>query len=99
MRHGIKNTDTERNDDAWSMAYACKNPVCSYTGVSYKSGGEELLSIERSSYGYDVLDHVDQLRFKQDMTAKELTDALHARDIPNKHPKSVETSSSYGCQS
>ncbi|KAF6626518.1 hypothetical protein [Paenibacillus polymyxa] len=87
MWHGIKNTDTERNDDAWSMAYACKNPVCSYTGVSYKSGEEELLSIERSSYGYDVLDHVDQLRFKQDMTAKELTDDTTCTRHPKQAPK------------
>ncbi|MBO3283335.1 MULTISPECIES: hypothetical protein [Paenibacillus] len=60
------------------MAYACKNPICSYTGVSYKSAEEEMLSMKRSSYGYDVLALVDELRFKQDMTVKELTDALQA---------------------
>ncbi|MBP1311641.1 hypothetical protein MKY98_04815 [Paenibacillus sp. FSL M8-0228] len=34
--------------------------------------------MKRSSYGYDVLALVDELRFKQDMTVKELTDALQA---------------------
>jgi hypothetical protein len=67
--------------DAWSMAYACKNPTCSHTGVSYKSAEAEMLSMKHSSYGYDVLALVGELRFKHHMTVKELTDTLNERGI------------------
>jgi len=68
--------------DAWSMAYACHNPACSHAGVSYKSAEAEMLSMKHSSYGYDVLALVGELRFKQHMTVKELADALNERGIP-----------------
>ncbi|MGR6761950.1 hypothetical protein ACU1JV_08890 [Paenibacillus sp. T2-29] len=40
-----------------------------------------MLSKKRSPYVYDMLDLVDELRFKQDMTVKELTDALRVHGI------------------
>lgn len=68
--------------DAWSMAYACQNPDCLHTGVSYKSAEAEMLSMKHSSYGYDVLALVGELRFKHHLTVSELADALNARGIP-----------------
>jgi len=67
--------------DAWSMAYACKNPACAHTGVSYKSAEAEMLSMKHSSYSYDVLALVGELRFKHHMTVNELTNALNERGI------------------
>ncbi|MDU7477881.1 MAG: hypothetical protein E7L01_31745 [Paenibacillus macerans] len=65
-----------------SMAYACKNLACSHPGVSYKSAEAEMLSMKHSSYGYDVLALVGELRFKHHLTVKELADALNERGIP-----------------
>jgi hypothetical protein len=67
--------------DAWSMAYTCKNPDCPHAGVSYKSAEAEMLSMKYSSYGYDVLCLVGELRFKRHMTVKELADALNERGV------------------
>lgn len=66
---------------AWSMAYSCKNSECPKTGVAYKSAEAEMLSMKHSSYGYDVLALVGELRFKQHMTVKELTAALNERGV------------------
>ncbi|MBG9792807.1 transposase, partial [Paenibacillus dendritiformis] len=67
--------------DVWSMAYACKNPACTHPEVSYKSAEAEMLSMKHSSYGYDVLALVGELRFKHHLTVKELTEALNERGI------------------
>ena len=67
---------------AWSVAYACENQDCLYVGVAYKSAEAEMLSMKHSSYGYDVLGLVGELRFKQHRTVKEIADALNGRGIP-----------------
>lgn len=67
---------------AWSVAYACENPDCLHTGITYKSAEAEMLSMKHSSYGYDVLAWVGELRFKQHRTVKEISDALNERGIP-----------------
>jgi len=66
---------------AWSMAYACSNESCSHVGVAYKSAEAEALSMKHSSYGYDVLCLVGELRFKQHRTCKEIADALNERGV------------------
>lgn len=66
---------------AWSMAYACPNPECPQPGAYYKSAEAEMISMKHSSYGYDVLCLVGELRFNQHMTVKELTEALNSRGI------------------
>ncbi len=66
---------------AWSMAYACPNENCSHAGVTYKSAEAEALSMKHSSYGYDVLCLVGELRFKRHRTCKEIADALNERGI------------------
>jgi hypothetical protein len=66
---------------AWSMAYACPSPTCPHAGVTYKSAEAEALSMKHSSYSYDVLCLVGELRFKQHRTCKEIADALNERGI------------------
>ncbi len=67
---------------AWNVAYSCQNPTCAHQGVTYKSAEAEMLSMKHSSYGYDVLCLVGELRFKQHRTVKEIADALNERGIP-----------------
>ncbi|MCU6796876.1 hypothetical protein OB236_32595 [Paenibacillus sp. WQ 127069] len=64
------------------MAYACKNPDCAHAGVAYKSAEAEMLSMKHSSYGYDVLALVGELRFKQHRTVAEVAEALNEQGIP-----------------
>ncbi|MEK3912983.1 hypothetical protein [Paenibacillus sp. FSL H7-0331] len=64
------------------MAYACKNPDCAHVGVAYKSAEAEMLSMKHSSYGYDVLALVGELRFKQHRTVAEVAEALNEQGIP-----------------
>lgn len=66
---------------AWSMAYSCPNENCVHAGVAYKSAEAEALSMKHSSYGYDVLCLVGELRFKQHRTCKEIAEALNERGI------------------
>jgi hypothetical protein len=66
---------------AWSMAYACLNTSCLHAGVTYKSCEAEALSMKHSSYSYDVLCLVGELRFKQHRTCKEIAEALNERGI------------------
>ncbi|MBN2980200.1 transposase [Cohnella algarum] len=66
---------------AWSMAYMCPNASCVHTGVAYKSAEAEMLSMKYSSYGYDVLGLVGELRFKQHRTCKEIAELLNERGI------------------
>lgn len=66
---------------AWSMAYTCRNADCPYPKTYYKSAEAELLSMKYTSYGFDVLALVGQLRFKQHMTIGEITEELHQRGV------------------
>ncbi|WP_253187276.1 transposase [Paenibacillus sp. GP183] len=66
---------------AWSMAYVCSNENCTHAGVIYKSAEAEALSMKYSSYSYDVLCLVGELRFKHHRTRKEIADALNERGI------------------
>ncbi|WP_241674940.1 transposase [Paenibacillus luteus] len=66
---------------AWSMAYACPNTSCQHSGVPYKSAEAEALSMKHSSYSYDVLCLVGELRFKHHRTCKEIADALNERGV------------------
>ncbi|MBN2981778.1 transposase [Cohnella algarum] len=66
---------------AWSMAYVCSNMDCSYPRTYYKSAEAELLCMKHTSYGFDVLALVGQLRFKQHMTIGEITEELNRRGV------------------
>lgn len=66
---------------AWSVAYACKNLNCAHAGATYKSAEAEMLSMKHSSYSYDVLCLVGDLRFKQHRTVSEIAEALNERGI------------------
>lgn len=67
---------------AWSVAYACKNSNCLHTGATYKSAEAEMLAMKHSSYSYDVLCLVGDLRFRQHRTVSEITVALNNQGIP-----------------
>jgi hypothetical protein len=66
---------------AWSMAYVCSNANCEYRNTYYKSAEADLLAMKHTSYGFDVLALVGQLRFKQHMTIAEITEELTERGI------------------
>ncbi|NOU63785.1 transposase, partial [Paenibacillus sp. LMG 31461] len=66
---------------AWSMAYVCSNPNCAYPKTYYKSAEAALLAMKHTSYGFDVLALVGQLRFKQHMTIAEITEELTERGV------------------
>jgi hypothetical protein len=66
---------------AWSMAYVCSNLNCVYPKTYYKSAEAALLAMKHTSYGFDVLALVGQLRFKQHMTIAEITEELTERGV------------------
>jgi len=66
---------------AWNMAYKCTNPQCEYPKTYYKSAEADLLCMKHTSYGFDVLALVGQLRFKHHMTIAEITEELNSRGI------------------
>jgi hypothetical protein len=65
----------------WNMAYHCPNSNCSYQKTYYKSAEADSLCMKHTSYGYDVLALVGQLRFKYHMTVSEITKELNDRGI------------------
>ncbi|XEC94929.1 transposase [Paenibacillus tarimensis] len=66
---------------AWSMAYVCSNSSCVYPKTYYKSAEAEALAMKHTSYGFDVLALVGQLRFKHHMTIAEITEELTERGV------------------
>jgi len=68
--------------EAWSMAYGCPNESCEYCGVTYKSAEAEGLSMKHTSYGFDVLCRVGELRFKYHMTRAEIAEELTRIGVP-----------------
>lgn len=66
---------------AWNMAYKCTNPQCNYPKAYYKSAEADLLCMKHTSYGFDVLALVGQLRFTHHMTIAEITEELNSRGI------------------
>lgn len=66
---------------AWSMAYVCSNAGCNYRDTYYKSAEADSLAMKHTSYGFDVLALVGQLRFKHHMTIAEITEELTVRGV------------------
>lgn len=66
---------------AWNMAYLCSNSNCSYPKTYYKSAEADSLAMKHTSYGFDVLALVGQLRFKHHMTIAEITEELTERGV------------------
>lgn len=66
---------------AWSMAYVCSNTNCTYPKTYYKSAEADSLAMKHTSYGFDVLALVGQLRFKHHMTIAEITEELSERGV------------------
>jgi hypothetical protein len=66
---------------AWSMAYVCSNMNCAYRETYYRSVEADALAMKHTSYGFDVLALVGQLRFKHHMTIGEITQELTERGV------------------
>jgi len=66
---------------AWNMAYRCSNPFCSQPSALYRSAEAEKLCMKFTTYGFDVLCLVGELRFKQHMTRQEIADELNRRGV------------------
>lgn len=65
----------------WSMAYKCANLSCVFPKIYYKSVEADSLAMKHTSYGFDVLALVGQLRFKHHMTIAEITEELNGRGV------------------
>ncbi|TVX97051.1 transposase [Paenibacillus cremeus] len=62
---------------AWSMSYRCPNRQCLHFGALYRSAEAEKLCMKFTTYGFDVLCLVGELRFKHHMTRQEIADELN----------------------
>lgn len=66
---------------AWSIGFRCSNSQCPHVDSVYRSAEAEMLSMKHSSYGFDVLALVGELRFKHHKTRQEIADELNARGV------------------
>lgn len=66
---------------AWSMAYRCPSQKCPHPGALYRSAEAEKLCMKFTTYGFDVLCLVGELRFKHHMTRQEIADELNGRGV------------------
>lgn len=66
---------------AWNMAYVCSNMNCEYRDTYNRSAEADSLAMKHTSYGFDVLVLVGQLRFKHHMTIGEITQELTDRGV------------------
>lgn len=63
------------------MAYACPNLECPYLHSYFRSVEADALVMKHTSYGFDVLDLVGELRFKHHNTLSELHEELNRRGV------------------
>ncbi|AFC28430.1 MULE transposase, conserved domain protein [Paenibacillus mucilaginosus 3016] len=68
--------------DVWNMAYHCPNEACGKLERYFRSAQADALCLKHTSYAYDVLVLVGEMRFKQHMTVTEISEALTQRAIP-----------------
>ncbi|MFD1906147.1 hypothetical protein ACFSQ7_22315 [Paenibacillus rhizoplanae] len=68
--------------EVWNMAYHCPDPVCGKPKRYFRSVQADALCLKHTSYAYDVLALVGEMRFKQHMTVTEISEALKERGIP-----------------
>lgn len=79
---GTKNCHTRRGYSCMEPGLRLRESRLLHTGIAYKSAEAEMFSMKHSSYGYDVICFIGELRFKQHRTAKEIAAALNERGIP-----------------
>ncbi len=65
----------------WSIGYRCSNTECTYGTTVYRSAEAEMLSMKHTSYGFDVLAYVGELRYKHHKTRQEIADELNERGV------------------
>lgn len=61
------------------MAYYCPSEACGPLRRYFRSAQADALFMKHTSYGFDVLALVGDLRFKQHKTIGEITEALNER--------------------
>lgn len=66
---------------AWSIGFRCCHPECPHASTVYRSAEAEMLSMKHSSYGFDVLALIGELRFKHHKTRQEIADELNGRGV------------------
>jgi hypothetical protein len=66
---------------AWSMSYRCSNPHCIHADARYRSAEAEQISMKFTTYGFDVLCLVGELRFRHHMTRQEIAEELNRRGV------------------
>lgn len=73
----------------WNMAYHCPSEVCGNLNRYFRSAQADALCMKHTSYGFDVLALVGDLRFKQHRTIGEITEALNGRGIATSERNSM----------
>ncbi|WP_086074447.1 transposase [Paenibacillus camerounensis] len=68
--------------EVWNMAYHCPDLACGKPKRYFRSVQADALCLKHTSYAYDVLALVGEMRFKQHMTVTEISEALTERGIP-----------------
>uniref|UniRef100_UPI001D134FC1 transposase n=1 Tax=Cohnella sp. REN36 TaxID=2887347 RepID=UPI001D134FC1 len=65
----------------WNMAYHCPHEECGNLTRYFRSAEADALCMKHTSYGFDVLALVGELRFKHHQTIAEITEELTRRGI------------------
>lgn len=73
----------------WNMAYFCPSEACSPLRRYFRSAQADALCMKHTSYGFDVLALVGDLRFKQHKTIGEITEALNERGVATSERNSM----------
>lgn len=75
--------------EVWNMAYHCPREACGHQSRYFRSAQADALCMKHTSYGFDVLALVGDLRFKQHRTIGEITEALNERGIATSERNSM----------
>jgi len=73
----------------WNMAYHCPYVECGNFTRYFKSAQADALCMKHTSYGFDVLALVGELRFKHHMTIGEITEELNGRGVATSERNSM----------
>ncbi|TBL67336.1 transposase [Paenibacillus thalictri] len=73
----------------WNMAYHCPDESCGNTKRYFNSAQAGALCMKHTSYGFDVLALVGELRFKHHLTIGEITKELNERGVATSERNSM----------
>jgi len=85
-----KNISTLRGVfQVWNMAYHCPHEECGNLSRYFRSAQADALCMKHTSYGFDVLALVGELRFKRHLTIAEITEELNGRGVATSERNSM----------